>query len=122
MARAAELARQALARLEGSAGEEHPAVMLARVHAGAALWGAGQAGEGEPLLRHGLQGLERQFPSGHFNLSAARFLLGEALARSGRLAEARPLFQSALEWRQAHLGPADPRTTAVRRALAASSS
>jgi hypothetical protein len=84
------------------------------------VWAAGQASEGERLLRAGLAGLEQRFPDGHPDLATARFLLGEALARSGRAAEARPLLQSALKWRQAHLGPADPRTLAVRRALGAS--
>lgn len=44
-------------------------------------------------------------------------MLGQALVSSGRMAEARPFLQGALEWRQAHLGAADPRTEAVRRAL-----
>ena len=113
--RAAELGREALSTLERS--EEHPAVTLARVHCGAALWAAGQAAEGERLLRAGLGDLEHEFPDGHFDLASARFLLGEALAKSGRVAEARPLLQQALEWRQTHLGPADPRTAAVGRAL-----
>jgi len=68
-------------------------------------------------LRAGLGGLERGFPSGHFDLASARFLLGEALAKSGRATEARPLLAQAVEWRQAHLGAADPRTAAARRAL-----
>jgi len=113
--RSAEAGREALSSLER--GEEHPAVTLARVHYGAALWAAGQAAEGERLLRAGLVDLEHEFPDGHFDLASARFLLGEALAKSGRVAEARPLLQQALEWRQAHLGPADPRTAAVGRAL-----
>jgi hypothetical protein len=81
------------------------------------LWAAGQVGEGERLLRAGLESLQREFPDGHFDLASARFLLGEALAKSGRVTEARPLLQQALEWRQTHLGAADPRTVAVRRAL-----
>jgi serine/threonine-protein kinase len=118
--KASELGREALATLERSGGAHLPATDLARVRAGAALWAAGESGEGERLLRAGLDGLQRTFPD-HADLATARFLLGEALARSGRLGEARALLQDALAWRQAHLGPADPRTTAVRRALAASS-
>jgi eukaryotic-like serine/threonine-protein kinase len=117
MARAAELAAQALARLEGSVGEDHPAAALARVHAGSALWAAGQAAKGEWLLRAGMESLQREFPDGHFDLASARFLLGQALAKNGRSTEARPLLRQALGWRQTHLGSADPRTAAVRRAL-----
>jgi len=115
--RATGLGQEALAILEGSAGPRHAATDLARVHAGAALWGAGRAGEGERQLRAGVLGLERSFPAGHHDLATARFLLGEALARGGRGAEARPLLQAANAWRQAHLGPDDPRTAAVRRVL-----
>jgi len=113
--RAAEAGREALSTLER--GEERPAVTLARVHCGAALWAAGQAAEGERLLRAGLGDLEHEFPNGHFDLASARFLLGEALVKSGRGTEARVPLQQALEWRQAHLGDGDPRTAAVRRAL-----
>jgi serine/threonine protein kinase len=116
-AQAVELGREALAVLEKSGGADHPAAAVARVHVGAALWAAGQSAEGERLLRAGLGSLEREFPDGHFDLASARFLLGQALAKSGRVIEARPLLQQALEWRQAHLRAADPRTAAVRRAL-----
>ncbi len=116
-ARAAEIARQALSILEKSGGSDHPAVALARAHAGATLWSAGETAEGERLLRAGVESLQRKFPDGHFELASARFLLGEALAKSGRATEARPLLQQSLEWRQTHLGAADPRTAAARRAL-----
>jgi hypothetical protein len=79
--------------------------------------GGGGAAEGERLLREGLEVLERTFPAGHFDLGTARFLLGEALAGRGRRPEARRLLQAALEWREEHLGAADPRTVAVRRTL-----
>ncbi len=102
---------------EKEGGAEDPFSLLASAHVCAALWAAGQAAEGERLLRAGLGGLEREFPNGHFDLTSARFLLGETLAKSGRDAEARPLLQQALERRQTHLGSADPRTAAVRRAL-----
>ncbi len=115
--RAAELGREALARLEGSAGKDHPGTMVARVHAGAALWADGKAAEGERLLRAGLEGLERRFPDGHRDLATANLLLGQVLTRSGRADEALPHLQSSLRWRAAHLGPADLRTLAVRRAL-----
>jgi hypothetical protein len=62
--------------------------------------------------------MERSFPDGHIDLANGRFLLGQALAGDGRAAEARPFLDAALRWRQAHLGPDDPRTLAVRRALA----
>jgi serine/threonine-protein kinase len=116
--RAADLGREALTRLERSAGRDHPASVLARVRAGAALWSAGQVEDGERLLRAGLQGLERLHPAGHPDLATAQLLLGHALQASGRNEEARPRLQSALRWREAHLGPADPRTIAARRALA----
>jgi tetratricopeptide (TPR) repeat protein len=118
--RASDLGREALATLERSGGGRLPATDLTRVRAGAALWAAGEAAEGERLLRAGLEGLRRTFP-GHADVATAAYLLGEALQRSGRVAEATPLMKEALAWRLAHLGPADPRTVAVRRALAASS-
>ena len=62
--------------------------------------------------------MQRAFPAGHFDLAAGRFLLGDALAKSGRTAEARTLLQAALDWRLEHLGAADPRTEAARKALA----
>jgi hypothetical protein len=66
--------------------------------------------------------MEREFADGHFDLATARFLLGEGLAGAGRWAEARPVLEGALQWRQAHLGPDDPRTVAVRQALAQATS
>ena len=118
-ARAAELGPQALGILERSGGPEHPASVLARVHAGAALWADGRGDEGERLLRSGLEALASAFPAGHPDLATARFLLGDALARTGRAPEARPLLAAALEWRQRQYGAADARTTEVRRLLAA---
>jgi hypothetical protein len=112
-----ELGREALERLERSAGKGHPGTFVARVHAGAALWAAGEAAKGEALLRAGLESLERTSPDGHPDLATAHLLLGQALSRSGRAEEARPHVQSALRWRLAHLGAADPRTVAARRAL-----
>ena len=113
-ARAVDLGQEALVALEGGVGPDHPATALARVHVGAALWASGQAATGERQLRDGLQRLERAFPAGHFDLASAQLQLGEALARSGRGPEARPLLQAALEWREAHLGPTDPRTAAAK--------
>jgi serine/threonine-protein kinase len=118
-ARAAELGEEALDVLERSGGAEHPLTLLARVHAGTALWSNGAAASGESLLRTGLSGLERVHPTGHPDLAEARALLGQALARDGRSTEARPVLLGALEWRRAHFGPEDPRTVAVRRTLAA---
>ena len=115
--RAVAAGREALAALEKEGGAEHPSASVARVHLGAALWTAGDAAGGERMLRSGLGSLERLFPNGHCDLASARFLLGEALAQDGRVAEARPLLRQALDWRQAHLGSADPRTAAARRAL-----
>jgi serine/threonine-protein kinase len=116
--RAAALGEEAMAILGRSDSKDHPATALARAHAGAALWANGQPGEGENLLREGVTQLQRQFPAGHRDLATAQSLLGAALAGSGRTTEAQPLLQEALRWRQAHLGPADPRTAAVRRLLA----
>jgi len=116
-AQAVEMGREALTVLEKSGGPNHPVLALARAHLGAALWAAGQASEGERLLRAGLGDLEREFPDGNFDLASAWFLLGQALAKSGRVIEAGLLLKQALEWRQTHLGPADPRTVAARRAL-----
>jgi serine/threonine-protein kinase len=113
--RAAALAREAFSVLQR--GQEHPATTLSLVHAGASLWAAREASEGERLLRAGIDSLEREFPDGHFDLAAARFLLGEALIRSGRAAEARLPLRQSVEWREAHLGPGDSRTAAARRAL-----
>ena len=120
-AEAATRGEEAVAVLERSAGQDSPALALARVHAGAALWAAGEAEKGERLLRSGTEALERAFPGEHFDVAAARFLLGAALARDGRGAEARRLLQAAMDWRRAHLGTADPRTMAVRRAIPPSS-
>jgi eukaryotic-like serine/threonine-protein kinase len=117
---AVELGNEALNRLERGAGKDHPGTVLARVHAGAALWSAGQRGEGERLLRAGVQGLERLYPEGHPDLASAQLLLGSVLEGSGRAEEARPHRLRALRWREARLGPADPRTLAARRALAGS--
>jgi serine/threonine-protein kinase len=114
---AIESGEQALALLEASGGTGHPATSLARVHLGAARWAADQAAAGEALLRAGVVELTRRFPRGHADLAAARYLLGEALARSGRGGEARSFLEPALDWRETHLGPTDPRTAAVRAAL-----
>jgi serine/threonine-protein kinase len=116
--RAVSLGREALSLLEGRAGTRHPAVALARARLGAALCADGNPGEGEPLLRAGIETLRRQFPNGHPDLAAASLLLGSALAESGRAAEARPLLEAALAWREAHFGPKDARTLAVQRVLA----
>ena len=116
-ARAAELGSEALKHLERFLGADHPVTLVARVHAGAGLWAAGRADEGERELRAGTLGLEQKFPDGSYELATAWCLQGEALARSGRPVEARPLLERALEWRQVHLGRADPRTVAVRRIL-----
>ncbi len=115
--RAAELGQEAIAVQGQSAGENNLVMALARVHTGAALCASGQIDEGERLLRTGVEWLERTFPNGHFDLATGRFLLGQALVGRGRLADARPFLQGALEWRQAHLGPADPRTEAVRQSF-----
>jgi eukaryotic-like serine/threonine-protein kinase len=120
-AQATERGRLAVAVLERSAGPDSAALALARVHTGAALWAGGEPAEGERLLRAGTEALERAFPGGHHDLAAARFLLGQALARGGDRAKARRLLQEALDWRRTHLGPADPRTVAVQRALTRSS-
>jgi tetratricopeptide (TPR) repeat protein/tRNA A-37 threonylcarbamoyl transferase component Bud32 len=118
LAQAVELAREAVSMQEHSTGEEHPQIAIYRARAGAALWAAGQRDEGERLLRQGVTGMERSFPDGHIDLANGRFLLGQALAGDGRAAEARPFLDAALRWREAHLGTGDPRTLAVRRALA----
>jgi len=115
--RARDLAREALPLVEGGLGEDHEATAVARMHAGAAEFAAGDTAAGEALLRAGLTQLERQFPNGHHDLAAARFLLGGALEKAGRRVEARPLLQSALTWRQTHFGPSDPRTIEARQAL-----
>lgn len=119
-ARATALAQEALALLDRSDDKDHPAAALARARAGAALWADGRAAAGEALLRAGIEALERTSPGGHFHLATAHVLLGESLARSGRTTEALPPLATALAWRRAHFGPADPRTKAVRRALARS--
>jgi hypothetical protein len=116
-ARARELTTEALALMEPTLGNGHPATALARVHAGAARWLAGEPAEGERLTRAGLAALEQRFPNGHSDLAAAWLIAGELLRHSGRPREARPLLQKALAWREAHLGTADPRTIAARQAL-----
>jgi serine/threonine-protein kinase len=117
-ARAVALGRDALSGLERVLGADRPATLMARVHLGTALWMTGEPEPGERFLRTGLEGLQRAYPTGNADLATARVLLGEALSKGNRGAEARPLLAAALEWRQAHLGPADARTAAVRRALA----
>lgn len=116
-ARAAELGKEAIAVQGQSAGENNLLMALARVHTGAALCATGQSDEGERLLRTGVEWLEHAFPNGHFDLATGRFLLGQALVSSGRIADARPFLQGALDWRQAHLGPNDPRTAVVLQSL-----
>jgi tetratricopeptide (TPR) repeat protein len=117
LAQAALSGREAAAIQVRVSGEENPRLALYRAHTGAALCAAGQREEGERLLRDAVAALQRAFPDGHFDLATGLFLLGEALMNSGRAAEARPLLQRALEWRQAHLGPGDPRTVIVRTVL-----
>jgi serine/threonine-protein kinase len=117
LAEAVDLGREAIAIQVRASGEENPRLALYRARTGAALCTAGQRGEGERLLRAGAAWLERAFPDGHFDLASARFLLGQALLDGGGAAEARLHLQRAFEWRQSHLGPADPRTVAVRKAL-----
>ena len=116
-ARAVSLGRQAVSVLERVASSDGPTTLMARVHLGAALWADGAPGDGEPLLRTGVEKLDQAFPAGHPELASARLLLGQALRASGHAAESRPLLTSALEWRLAHLGPTDPRTLAARQAL-----
>jgi serine/threonine-protein kinase len=116
--RGAAIGEEAIAMLDASDLEDHPAAAYARVRAGAALWACARAAAGEPLMRAGLESLERRYPGGSFQLAGARFLLGDALARSGRADEAGPLLADALAWRQSHFGPDDPRTLAARRAFA----
>ena len=115
---AAALGQKAVSALERGVGPDNPTIVLARAHLGAALWAEGHEEEGEAQLRAGIERLERDFPAGHPDLASARCLLGNALATSDRRAEALPLLLSALEWREAHLGPRDPRTLATRRAVA----
>jgi hypothetical protein len=117
--RAHDLTREALPLVDRGLGEDHEATAVARVHAGAARWSIGRTAGGEQLLRAGLARLETQFPGGHPDLATARFILGDALRQRRRSLEARPLLQSAFSWRQAHFGPADPRTTEARHALSA---
>ena len=117
--RARDLAREALPLVEQGLGKDHEATALARVHAGAAEWWAGEPATGEPLMRTGLAQLEKQFPGGHPDLATARFVLGDALRDAGRSSEAHPLLQSALSWRQDHFGPTDPRSIAAQQALRA---
>jgi tetratricopeptide (TPR) repeat protein len=117
VARAVPLSQEAIAILERTA-PEHPKLALYRVHAGAALWASGRRADGERLLREGVGAMERAFPAGHPDLAEGRFLLGDALsAREGRV-----FLLRALEWRRSHLGPADPRTVAVQKALARTAS
>jgi tetratricopeptide (TPR) repeat protein len=117
LAPAVERGQEAVALFERAAGPDHPHLGLARAHAGAALWAAGRADEGERALRAGVAALEHGFPDGHPDRAAALFLLGEALARGGRRAEAREALREVLDWRERHFGPSDPRSQAVRRAL-----
>jgi eukaryotic-like serine/threonine-protein kinase len=117
-AQAVELGREAVSIQLRVSGPDSPRLALYRVHAGTALWAAGRRDEGERLLRDGVAATQRAFPGGHFDLATGRFLLAGALAGSGRAAEARVLRQLALDWRRSHLGPVDPRTADVARALA----
>ena len=118
-ARALSLAREALPLVERGLPGDHPSVALARVHAGAAEWLAGDSAAGDRLMRAGLAELEKRFPEGHHDLATASFIVGDALRESQRFGDARPLLQRAFTWRQAHFGADDPRTAAARRALSA---
>ncbi len=95
----------------------HPALGVARVHAGAAQWAAGAPADGERLIRAGLAALEPRFPNGHPDLAAAWLAFGDLLRQDGRVADARPLLEKAVAWRQAHFGAADPRTGDAERVL-----
>jgi serine/threonine-protein kinase len=110
--------REAVVLLEAAPGEPHSRLPLYRTRLGAALWASGRREEGVRLLRDGVAALESQFPEGHFDLATARLLLGRALLEGERPSDARRLLQAAVDWRQAHLGPRDPRTAAVRDLLA----
>src|SRR5262249_49970904 len=111
--------------LERGLGSQHPASARARVHTGAARWSNGDAETGERLMRDGVDALDAQFPSGHADLASAKAVLGEMLvtssAEGGRRAAGRVLLQTALAWRERHLGPDDWRTGSVRDALRAAS-
>jgi tetratricopeptide (TPR) repeat protein len=117
LARARDLANEALPLLERGLDDQHSATALARVHAGAARWSLGETADGEPIARQGLATLEQQFPDGHPDLAAARLIVGDLLRESGRPLEAHSMIQKALAWREAHFGPADPRTVAARQSL-----
>jgi eukaryotic-like serine/threonine-protein kinase len=114
--RAREKTSAALPLLERTLDPEHPALAIARVHAGAAQWSAGAPVDGERLIRAGLDVLERRYPNGHPDLASAWLTLGTLLAESGRTADGRRLIQKAAEWRVAHYGPRDPRTLAAESA------
>ncbi len=116
-ARARALASEALPLMERTLDPQHPALAVARVHAGAAQWSAGAGADGERLVRAGLATLEARFPNGHADLATAWLATGDLLRQSGRSAEARTLLQKALAWRKAHFGAADPRTVDVTRLL-----
>ena len=116
-ARARDLAVEALPLIERTLDPGHPALAVARVHAGAALWAAGAPADGERLLRAGLAALEPRFPNGHPDLAAAWLALGTLLQQDGRRADARPLIEKAVRWRAAHFGAADPRTADAERVL-----
>src|SRR5206468_1903385 len=115
--RALGLAREALPLVEHGLEGSNPAVAVARTHAGAAEWAAGDRAAGERLMRASAAELERTYPGGHPDLAAAWLALGEALVEAHRPGDARSFLQNAFAWRRAHLGEADPRTLVARRGL-----
>jgi serine/threonine-protein kinase len=106
--RARTLALEALPLMERTLDAQHPALAVARVHAGAAQWAAGAPADGERLIRAGLALLESRFPNGHADLATAWLTYADLLRQSGRAADARPLVQKALAWRQTHYALAKP--------------
>jgi hypothetical protein len=79
-AHAVERGAQGVAILTATLGPRHAATAIARAHAGAARWAAGERAAAESLMRSGLAELENQFPSDHPDVRAVRLLLERALA------------------------------------------
>ena len=57
----------------------------------------GRSDEAEPLLRHALEGLRLDLPTGHPRIAYAEVLLGDWLSRRGRYDEAKPLLDGGVQ-------------------------
>ncbi|MGE0479096.1 MAG: tetratricopeptide repeat protein [Phycisphaerae bacterium] len=89
---------------------QHRSIGLSLVNAGYIRLDAGDAAGAEPLLRDGLEILERTLGAAHWRTGRARSILGDCLTQLGQFDAARPLLESGYEIIRDAQGPAARRT------------